>query len=203
MRNLILAAIAGLSLIPGAVAAQDAGTFTLGIGLGNVVPKDNNGTLAGVFKSSVGENVQPTFTLEYFVYRNVGIEVLAATPFKHNVRLNDAKAAEVTELPPTVSLQYHFDNGQQIVPFVGAGVNYTAVLKEKEVGPLAGTDLDLSNSWGLAAHAGVDVKVNETNAVRFDVRYIDINLDARLNGADIGTAKVDPMVWGVSWIHRF
>ncbi|KFI27182.1 OmpW/AlkL family protein [Paenirhodobacter enshiensis] len=203
MRNLILAAIAGLSLIPGAVAAQDAGTFTLGIGLGNVVPKDNNGTLAGVFKSSVGENVQPTFTLEYFVYRNVGIEVLAATPFKHNVRLNGAKAAEVTELPPTVSLQYHFDNGQQIVPFVGAGVNYTAVLKEKEVGPLAGTDLDLSNSWGLAAHAGVDVKVNETNAVRFDVRYIDINLDARLNGADIGTAKVDPMVWGVSWIHRF
>lgn len=203
MRNLILAAIAGLSLIPGAVAAQDAGTFTLGVGLGNVVPKDNNGTLAGVFKSSVGENVQPTLTLEYFIYRNVGIEVLAATPFKHNVRLNGAKAAEVTELPPTVSMQYHFDNGQQIVPFVGAGVNYTAVLKEKEVGPLAGTDLDLSNSWGLAAHAGVDVKVNETNAVRFDVRYIDINLDAKLNGADIGTAKVDPMVWGVSWIHRF
>lgn len=203
MRNLVLAAVAGMMLVPGAVMAQEAGDFTIGIGVGSVAPKDDNGTLAGVYKTTISDNARPTFTFEYFIYRNVGIEVLAATPFKHSVRLNGMKAAEVTELPPTVSLQYHFENGSMFTPFVGVGVNYTAVLKEKEVGPLAGTDLDLDNSWGFAAHAGVDVKINDTDAIRFDARYVDIDLDAKLNNASIGTAKVDPMVWGVSWIHRF
>ncbi len=203
MMKLLAAASIGLALAASAAAAQEAGQFTIGVGIGSVAPKNNNGTLAGAFRSSVGSNVQPTVTFEYFVARNIGIEVLAATPFKHNLRLNGAKAGEVTQLPPTVSVQYHFDNGGALVPFVGVGVNYTAVLKVKESGPLAGTNLDLDNSWGLAAHLGVDYKLNETDAIRVDARYIDIDLDAKLNGASIGTAKIDPWVYGVSWVHRF
>lgn len=206
MKNLALtaaAAAAALTLASGAAMAQEAGSYTLGLGLGYVVPKNNTGTLANTFESSVSSAARPTVTFEYFIYRNVGIEVLAATPFKHSATLNGVKAAEVTELPPTVSVQYHFANASRFTPFVGVGVNYTAVLDTKEVGPLAGTKLDLENSWGLAAHAGVDVKVDDTNAVRFDARYIDIGLKAKLNGADIGTVNVDPWVYGISWIHRF
>lgn len=203
MQKFAVTATLAILLAAGSVHAQEAGTYTMGLGLGGVSPKSNNGTLAGTLGVSVGNSVRPTFTFEYFIHRNIGIEVLAAAPFKHNVSLNGVKAAEVTQLPPTVSLQYHFENGSRITPFAGVGVNYTAVLKTREMGPIAGADLKLKNSWGWAVHAGVDVKMDDANAIRFDARYIDIKLDARLNGADIGTVKVDPVVWGVSWIHRF
>lgn len=203
MKNLAITTILAVMLAAGGATAQEAGTYTLGIGLGNVAPKSNNGTLAGTLATTVGNNIRPTLTFEYFVYRNVGIEILAAAPFKHKVSLNGMHAADVKQLPPTVSLQYHFENGSPVTPFVGLGVNYTAVLKTSEMGPIAGQNLKLKNSWGWAAHAGVDVRIDDANAIRVDARYIDIKLDAELNGADIGTVKVDPIVWGVSWIHRF
>ena len=44
---------------------------------------------------------------------NIGLEVLAATPFSHDIDATGSiaglgKIAEVKQLPPTVSLQYHF-----------------------------------------------------------------------------------------------
>ena len=94
MKNLALIAALSTVLAAGGAFAQDAGTYTMGLGLGSVAPKNNNGTLAGTLGVSVSDNVRPTFTFEYFVYKNVGIEVLAATPFKHSVSLNGVKAAD-------------------------------------------------------------------------------------------------------------
>ena len=79
-------------------------------------------------------------------------------------------------------------------PFVGAGLNYTLVFDEQERGPVAGTRVDLDNSWGLAAQAGLLWNVSDNWHATADVRWIDIDADARLNGASIGTANVDPLV---------
>ncbi len=103
-------------------------------------------------------------------------------------------------------MNYHF-NGQagvgSISPFVGAGVNFTWITDVETKGALAGTDLDLDNSWGLALNAGVDYRVTERGSLRLNVRYIDIDADATLDGADIGTVEIDPWVFNAAYVHRF
>jgi outer membrane protein len=193
-----LAITTALAVLAGPVAAQSQGDWTVGVGLGYVNPKSNNGTLAGA-AATVDEDVRPTFTVEYFIRDNLGIELLAATPFEHDVSLGGAVAASVKHLPPTLSLNYHFPTQGKFKPFVGAGINYTTFFEETTA---LGT-LELDDSIGIALQAGADYMISDRGALRFNVRWIDISTDATLNGAAIGTAEIDPVVLGVSYVHRF
>jgi len=198
LRTLLLSATAVLALGASGAAAQQAGDITLGLGLGYVNPKDDNGDVAGG-KLTIDDDTQITLTVEYFITDNLGIELLAATPFTHDINLDGAKIGEVEHLPPTLTLNYHFQNASDVTPFIGAGVNYTTALDVDS--PLG--DLDLDDSWGLALHAGLDYRLSERGQIRADVRWMDIDMDAKLNGADIGTAEVDPLVVGISYVHTF
>ncbi|MGO1071944.1 OmpW/AlkL family protein [Lysobacter sp. CA199] len=185
--------------------AQQAGNFTLGIGAHQVQPKSNNGTLlGGTAQLEIGDNVQPTITFEYFIRDNIGIEVLAATPFKHDIDIKGlGKVATTKHLPPTFSLQYHWNSQGTVSPFVGVGVNYTTFMSEKTTGPLRGSKLKLEDSVGVAAHLGVDFILNERGAIRVDARWIDIASDVKLNGTKIGKAQIDPLVYGLAYVMRF
>jgi outer membrane protein len=199
---LTLAAVLASTAAP--VLAQEQGDFTVGLGFGAVIPKGNNGVLAGgTVPINVGDGYSATITAEYFVMDNVGVELLAAWPFQHDIKSNGTKIGSVKHLPPTLSLQYHFTNTSPITPFVGAGINYTTFVKDKATGPLAGNSLKLSDSWGLALHAGVDYAITANGALRADVRWIDIDSDVKLNGVKIGKAKIDPWIFGVAYVHKF
>ena len=198
LRTLLLSATAVLALGASGAAAQQAGDITLGLGLGYVNPKDDNGDVAGG-KLTIDDDTQITLTVEYFITDNLGVELLAATPFTHDINLDGAKIGEVKHLPPTLTLNYHFQNASDVTPFIGAGVNYTTALDVDS--PLG--DLDLDDSWGLALHAGLDYRISERGQIRADVRWMDIDMDAKLDGADIGTAEVDPLVVGISYVHTF
>jgi outer membrane protein len=184
--------------------AQDGGNWQVKIGVHVVDPKSDNGTLAaGALQTDVGNGVSPTVTLEYRCSPNLGIELLAALPFEHEVRLNGAKAASVKQLPPTLSLQWHFMPGAQFSPFVGVGVNYTRFFSIDEKGPLDGAHLNLSDSWGVATHAGVDYALDERWSLSADVRWIKISSDAKVNGAKVGTVDIDPLTYGFAVGYRF
>lgn len=199
-----LAAALALAGLATPAFAQEAGTWTLGIGAHQVNPKSDNGSLVGgTLDVEVGSNVRPTITAEYFVRDNLGIEVLASWPFEHDIDINGlGNVGSTKHLPPTVSVQYHFGEGK-VRPFVGAGVNYTYFFSEDTTGALAGNDLELDSSFGLAAHAGLDFKVGEKGSLRVDARWIDIDTDVKLNGADIGTVNIDPLVYGVAYVMEF
>lgn len=202
LRNTALCALIVAGLLP--VARANAEDWTFKVGVHQVDPRSDNGRLAGgALATDVSGDWRPTFQLEYFVTPNWGIELLAATPFKHDVHLNGAKAAEVSQLPPTLSLQYHFNPDGRVSPFVGLGLNYTAFFDVEETGALAATQLTLDKSWGAAAHAGVDVALDERWLLSFDVRWMDIDTDARVNGAKVGTVKIDPLAYGVAVGLRF
>ncbi|WP_417267369.1 OmpW/AlkL family protein [Celeribacter baekdonensis] len=187
------------------VTAQEAGTMSLGLGLGGVMPKSDNGTiLGGANTLDIGDNVRPTITFEYFVANNIGIEVLGAVPFMHDIDASGlGRIGSTKHLPPVVSVQYHFNGGEQFSPFVGVGLNYTAFFEETAKGAIAGSDLDLSDSWGVALHAGFDYKISDHGAFRTDVRWIDIDSDVKLDGAKIGKAEIDPWVVGMSYVYTF
>ena len=202
----------GLSVLSLALAAsatpalaQSRGDFTLGVGVHNVEPKSNNGALAGgTLPLDIGSDVRPTITGEYFLRDGLGIEVLAALPFEHDISVKGVgRVGSTKHLPPTVSLQYHFNNGGKVSPLLGVGLNYTTFFQEDTTGALAGTRLELGDSWGAAVHAGVDFRIGTRGALRVDARWMDIDTDVRVNGARMGTANIDPMAYGVSYIHAF
>ena len=205
MKRSLLAATALVALTCAAPAfAQSKGDFTLGLGFASVNPKSDNGSLVGgTLPLNVGSNVRPTITFEYFVRDNLGIEVLAALPFSHSIESNGVEIGKVKQLPPVVSLQYHFDATPQFKPFVGLGVNFTGFYDADARGPLAGSDLQVKNSWGLAAHVGGDYWISEKAAIRADLRWIDIDADVELNGENIGEVDIDPVVVGLSYVMKF
>lgn len=203
-RTLAFAAtLAALVALP--AVAQERGSWAVAIGAHTVNPNSDNGALAGgTLPLDIGSDTRPTITAEYFVRDNLGLEVLAAVPFEHDLSIEGlGRIGSTRHLPPTLTLQYHFNSAGRVSPFLGAGLNYTAFFKESTDGALAGSELTLDDSWGAAAHAGIDFAVGERGAFRVDVRWIDIDTDVQLDGASLGTAHIDPLVFGVAWRFDF
>lgn len=208
LQHIALALVAATAATT-AVAAP-AGTWTIGAGAAYVDPNsDESSLLNGAAKVTADEDVRPSITFEYFPVKNVGVELLAAHPFKHDIMVGDTKVGSTRLLPPTLSLQYHFDQGQKVVPFIGAGVNYTAFFDERLVLNNQAADLKLDDSWGAAGHVGVDFKFTERDALRLDVRYIDLKTDAKIKtdptigSVEAGEVDLSPWVYGVSFVKSF
>jgi outer membrane protein len=198
------AAILLATVVPALGLSQEDDHWTVKVGAHDVDPKSDNGHLAdGTFAVNVGSSVRPTATLEYLITQNVGVELIAAWPFRHEVKLNGAEAATTEQLPPTLSLQYHLAPQAAISPFFGVGVNFTRFFSVDERGPLAGADLTLGNSWGFAAHAGLDCRLSDRWLAGVDLRWINIDSTARVNGANVGTVNIDPLVYGAYAGYRF
>ena len=179
--------------------AQSQGDWTIGVGVGYLDPKSDNGTLAGL-DADIDSDTRPIFTAEYFIRDNLGVELLAATPFSHDITLGGSvDAGSAKQLPPTLSLNYHFATNSAWKPYVGAGLNYTAFFDEQST---LG-DLSVDNSFGVSLQAGLDYMVSDKGSVRLNVRWFDINSDVTLDGNYIGKAEIDPWLVGVSYVHRF
>ncbi|HUB91862.1 MAG TPA: OmpW family outer membrane protein [Dyella sp.] len=194
-----------LSIAPLAHAADtdtDDNNWVVRFGAHVVAPKDDNGRLAGM-KTTISNNVRPTASIEYMLTPALGIDALAAIPFRHDIRLDGQRAATTKQLPPTFGLNYHFLAGQTISPFVGAGFNYTRFFSTKGEGILQGAQVHIDNSWGAAAHAGIDFNLSPQWMITADVRWIEIRGDVHVNGANVGKAEIDPWVYGVSAGYRF
>jgi len=179
--------------------AEDAGDWKVRAGAYMVAPKSDNSDLV-----TVDDGVSLGFNVTYYFTPNWALEVLAATPFTHDINLvGGDKVAETKHLPPTFTLQYHFDTGSSFHPYVGAGLNYTTFFDEKTTGALAGTDLNLDDSFGLALQLGADLDLSENWFVNGDVRWINIETDATLDGTPLGTVEIDPWVAGIELGRRF
>ncbi|HEY4581779.1 MAG TPA: OmpW family outer membrane protein [Lysobacter sp.] len=207
MKTYLGRSLLALALVAAAAPAlaQSKGDFMLGVGVHNVDPKSDNGALAGgALPLDIGSDARLTITGEYFLRDGLGIEVLAALPFEHDISVKGVGRVGTTRhLPPTVSLQYHFNNGGKVSPLLGVGLNYTTFFQEETTGALAGTRLELEDSRGAAVHAGVDFRIGARGALRVDARWIDIDTGVKVNGADMGTANIDPLAYGVSYVHTF
>ena len=200
-RHILAAALAVAILAPGIANAND--TWFVRAGVANVEPKSSSGTLAGAFKAIIDSDIKPTVAFGYHLSANVAIALLAALPFKHEVSLDGVGAVDFTHLPPTLSLQYYFAPDATVHPIVGAGVNYTWPYDEKTKGIIEGAKVGIENSWGLAAQVGLLFKAGRNWDIVADVRYIDLDAKVKLNGADIGTVDVNPLVYGIGVNLRF
>jgi outer membrane protein len=206
MKSKIAAALvvcaASAAVVPKPAGAEAPWTFRFGVH--DVAPDSDNGTLAGgTLRAGLDDSVRPTASIEYMFTPNLGADLLVAWPFEHTLKLNGASAATLKQLPPTFGINWHFVPDGTWSPFIGVGLNYTIVFDEKTKGPLAGTDLSVGNSWGPAAHLGLDIRAAPSWLVTVDARWINIEATARVDGANVGKVKVNPWVFGVSAGYRF
>ncbi|MDT8320362.1 MAG: OmpW family outer membrane protein [Xanthomonadales bacterium] len=193
-----LALLLGIASLNTAIA-MEPGDWLIRFGLSNADPKSNNHDVV-----EVDSAVSATFNVDYMMTANWSVEVLAAYPFEHDIHLiGGPKVGETKHLPPTVSLNYHFLADAAFQPYVGLGVNYTNFFSEKTMGALEGTSLDLDDSWGFAAQVGADIMLGEAWFLNVNARYIDIETDATLDGAPLGTVEIDPWVYGAHLGFRF
>jgi len=203
--TLLASALAAAALATSAQAqAYGEGDFFTRVGAAHVNPKSDNGTLAdGTIDVEVDSDTNLGFTLGYRFHDKLGVELLAALPFKHDISLADgAIDASTKHLPPTLTLQYYPLGGtdSQVQPYAGVGLNYTTFFSEEIDGP---DDLELDDSWGVAGQLGLDVVMGDHWAINAAAWYIDIDTDASLGGTDIGTVNIDPWVFMGGVSYRF
>lgn len=188
---------------PAATAAQ--GDWLVRIGLSHVAPQvDSDPTALGPDTGvDVNSDTRPSFTIAYMFSDHWAVELLGALPFEHDIEAAGAISGLGTigrtkHLPPVLSLQYHFQPTRRIRPYAGVGVNYTHFFDTEAQGALAGTSLDLKDSWGLAAQLGMDFDVANGWFGNVDVRYVDIDTEASNPVVDTFDLQLDPWVFTLS-----
>lgn len=182
-----------LALTSVSVSAVEKGDWLVRFGLANVSPNDGSTGVVANDAVGVDGNTQVFANVTYMFKENLGFEVLAATPFSHDITLSGSKIGETKQLPPTFSVQYHFSPKNSIRPYVGAGINYTTFFSEKATATI--TSLKLDDSIGLAVQAGVDIDMSKNWFFNADIRYINIETTATTN---LGNIDVDINPWVVS-----
>lgn len=178
-------ALLAAAVLPTVASANQAGDVIVRAGTATVRPTANSPSVLGSLGSfDVSNNTQLGLTLGYMWTDNIGMELLAATPFKHKIGLNGiGDIASVKQLPPSLMAQYYFGSKEdKLRPYLGLGVNYTTFYDARfnETGSAAGlTDLSLKHSWGLATQAGLDYNLNKNCLLNASVWWMDINTTAR------------------------
>ena len=216
--NKQLKLLVATALLAGATApaqAHEAGDWIIRAGVGVIDPKSDNLTFATTdldlgdidVKVQVDSATSITLSGTYMFTRNWAFDILAAYPFNHDINaevvglIGSEKIADTDVLPPTFSIQYHFMPDADFQPYAGLGVNYTTFFNTDVVG--GGASLDLDNSFGVAAQFGVDWMLNDSWLLNADLRWIDIETDAKLDGVTLGTVSIDPWVYSINVGYRF
>ncbi len=168
----------------------------------------------------IGDQYVPELDITYFFTDKIAAElILGVTP--HDVKavnvtvpgaLTDATVdlGDVWLLPPTLTLQYHFDTGSAFKPYVGAGVNATFFFNEDK-GPVA-DGIDYDPSFGPALQVGFDYDLDGQPggwAFNADVKKIWINTDVTVDfttalGATVDAdVDINPLVVGLGFGYKF
>ena len=228
-KTLFTASVLAVALAAPFAQAHQAGDVILRAGAITVDPREetsgilvDRGALAGTNlggKASLDSDTQLGLNFAYMLTDHFGIELLAATPFQHDVSISgtaggiaDGKLGDLKHLPPTLSLVYYPMNSQSAFqPYVGAGVNYTWFFDESVGSTATAGGFDnfrVKNSWGWAAQVGMDYMLTDHVMVNAQVRYIDIDTDAYVDNTVLGVrakvdVDVDPMVYMVGLGYKF
>ncbi|MGY6551445.1 MAG: OmpW family outer membrane protein [Erythrobacter sp.] len=227
MKKLVTLGLAAFAVAATPAAAQDRagsvqvkvlGTFVLPDGKIKDVNVDAVGVPATT-QTSANDNFVPTAAIEYFVSNNVSIETIAGVT-QHQVTATAGLpqgaqlVREARLLPATVTAKYHFDLGDAISgvkPYVGAGPALFIWLTDRpgaDAQALGVTRTNLSNEFGVALQAGVDIALNDSGlGLTLDAKRYFIGTTAQFFAGDALALetrhRLDPWLLSAGIAYRF
>ncbi|WP_397451155.1 OmpW family protein [Pseudomonas sp. NA-150] len=226
-RSLLSASLLALALSAPFIAhAHEAGDIIVRVGAATADPHEDSGNIkldgakVSGTKATLDSDTQLGLTLAYMLTDHLGIELLAATPFHHNVGVKglgpglDGKLGSSKQLPPTLSLQYYpMDPTSKFQPYAGLGVNYMMFFDEDLTGnrqQQGFSNLNIKNKFSPAAQVGMDYMLTDKVMLNASVWYIDMSTTATMDGPTalgVGQTKVnidvDPWVYMVGIGYKF
>lgn len=232
MKKTLLAVALASACLPNFAFAEE-GDWVVRLRAVNVSPNEssklgqtvNKNVAPGVMTPSadlkVDSNVIPELDISYYITKNIAAELILALGTKHDVKVSgdalatvgDQNLGEVNMLPPTLTLQWHFNPDQTFDPYIGAGINYTHVLDRNlkfSRGPLTGTKIKIdSDSWGFVAQAGFDINLKDGWLINADVKYVTMDTTVKSkvgpggSWVKIDSLDIDPWVFGIGIGKRF
>lgn len=207
-----LAIVAALAFapIPAAFAAATGmktapGTIELRVRAVGVLPEGHANSISLVGGSThISQTPVPEFDITYFLPHHFALELIAAVT-QHNVNVRTAGGAnvdlgDITLLPPTLTLQYHFQPIATIDAYLGAGINYTFFFNQKSP---SGTPVRYDNTFGEAIQAGFDYDLGNNWVANLDVKHIFLNTKVYAFHAVTADVDIDPTIVGAGIGYRF
>jgi outer membrane protein len=210
-RAALALAIAGGLALPTLVQAQafKAGDVLVRARAVNIDTANKDSIDAADIK--VSNKTIPEVDFTYFFSPNLAAELILTYPQKHNISANiptlavNGEIGSVKQLPPTLTVQYHFTDFGAVKPYLGAGLNYTrfSSVNLPQGTALGSLTID-KNSFGLAFQAGVDYAIDANWSLNLDIKKVQMRTDLKSGAAgNLGKIKIDPLLVGVGVGYKF
>ncbi|MBB5645079.1 OmpW/AlkL family protein [Pedobacter cryoconitis] len=181
---------------------------------GTVVAPDASAAISTIGGSAdISTTVIPELDFTYFLTKNFSANLILGTT-RHQITatetaLGDVNIGKVWLLPPTLTFLYHAPVAKGILPYIGAGINYTIFYGAKNGPAIANTDY--KNKFAFAAQIGSDFDIGKNLFLNADVKKIWLRTDATVTtipgvagGATvIANTKIDPWLFSFGIGKRF
>lgn len=214
-KEVLMAMAAGALLASSSVLAEE-GNWMARVRAVHVDWVQESGAIAALAVPANGLHLEnktvPEVDITYFFTGNIAAELILTYPQKHKVSVTQSAvgafdAGSLKELPPTLTLQYHFMPDAIFRPYVGAGFNYTTfsgVDLATLNGITGGANTIGKSNFGGALQIGFDVKVGANSYLNFDVKKLYIQTDLTNSAlGKLSTITGDPVLIGIGYGMRF
>lgn len=158
--------------------------------------------------AAVSNNTTLLFSVDYRFSPDFSVEFAGGIPPTTTLTGTGALAGthlgKVTYAPAVLTLKYHFTGlGADIVPYVGAGVNYTVITDTKD-GAIQG--FKVKNAFAPAVQLGFETNADRRFGFYADAKWIFLETEA--TGTVGGTPAraditLDPLILGAGIVYRF
>lgn len=193
--------------------AQQKGEWRIRL-RGTVVAPDASATISTIGGSAdISTTIIPELDFTYFLTKNFSANLILGTT-RHQITatetaLGDVKVGKVWLLPPTLTFLYHAPVAKGILPYLGAGLNYTVFYGAKNGAAIAKTNYE--NNFAFAAQVGSDFDIGKNLFLNIDVKKILLRTEATITtipsvagGATvIAHTKIDPWLFSFGVGKRF
>lgn len=211
MKRIIFSA--ALILIGAAAFSQQKGEWRARLRATYVVPSASAEITTIGGSADISKTVIPELDFTYFLFDRFSANLILGTT-KHKVTATNTvhgnvDLGKVWLLPPTLTFLYHLPVAKGVLPYAGAGVNYTIFYGEK--GGPAIAKITYKDKFSFAAQAGADFAINKKWLVNVDAKRLWLKtsntvttIPSVAEGATVySQTKIDPWLISVGLGLKF
>ncbi len=200
--------------------AQSAGHWSYKVGENSIRPKVRSGDLSAPgpdgIKVDVGHAYAPIVSGTYMLTDNIATELVIGLPYRHDIFGKGTadgvgKIASVQQLPPTLFLQYRFQDAEaRLRPYMGLGLTYAYFRDARPTSTLIAllglTTMEVDSRFGVTAQIGAIYRLDDRWFVDTSVTKTYLKTRATLtSGCIVRTidTRLDPVAFNVAVGYRF